>query len=113
MVATMTSTPDPTTAKPSRPPRWIPMSLRMFVVILALLCVGSSLSIGVPAYRKHVAIRDVEILGGRVRTRRGGPDWLRQYVEKMRTRAFDTVFGVEFVDTQISDVDLANLARFS
>src|SRR6266568_3244655 len=56
---------DPTFCEPSRPRRWIPVSLRMFVGLVAILGVMSS-SVGVTTYRKYLAIREIERLGGSV-----------------------------------------------
>jgi hypothetical protein len=68
--------PDPTTDKPPRRRRWIPLALRMFVVILVLLATASALWIGIPIYRQQVVIRKLEGVGGRVMAIPGNPQSL-------------------------------------
>lgn len=81
------------------------LSLRMFVVILALLGVASALQIVVPRYRQHLAIRNLEKLGAKVQTRAAGsPMW---------TGARQAVFEVKCGGMDVSDNDLANLAQFA
>jgi len=56
MAPSTTLTPDPATDKPPQPRRWIPLPLKMFVVILVLLGVGSSLWIGADGVTQHTSI---------------------------------------------------------
>jgi hypothetical protein len=62
--------------KPPSPRRWIPLSVRICAALLVMLGVGS-LWIVVPAFRRSVAIREIERLGGTVNFRRRVPQWLR------------------------------------
>ncbi|MBI3863652.1 MAG: hypothetical protein HY290_17315 [Planctomycetia bacterium] len=87
---------DPTTIQPPRARRWVPLSLRMFAAILVILVVSSVLWIGIPAYRQHVAIREIEQVDGSVRTNPVGPAWLRSWVGDERMKLFDRVDDVEF-----------------
>ena len=70
------SIPDPTTDKPPRPRRWIPVSVRMFVAMLVLLATGGGLWIGVPAYRQRLAIREIDRFDDNFATSHRGPRWL-------------------------------------
>src|SRR5437899_1044585 len=93
MAAPATSTSDPTTDKPPRPRRWIPVSLRMLVAVLTSLGVACAWY-GVTGYRQLTAIRELESVPGDVRTKPVGPGWLRDWVGIERMRMFDEV--VEF-----------------
>lgn len=55
----------------------LPRPLSIGLAALMLLAVGAALRIGVPIYRKMVAIRAIEAVGGDVYWRRGAPDWVR------------------------------------
>jgi hypothetical protein len=77
----------------------------MFAMILALLGVASILQIVVPRFRQNLAIRNLEMLGAKVRTRAAAASvW---------TGARDTVVDVNCDGTDVSDDDLANVAVFS
>lgn len=76
-----------------RPPtarRWIPLSLRMFLAISALLCVVSA-NLGLTTYRKFAAIRAIERIGGTVRMQPRGSDQLGPRIEDEWTSIFDDV----------------------
>ena len=103
MSALGTPTPDSTTDTPPRQRRWNPLSLRMFVAILSLLGAASALWIGVPAYRQHVAIREIELLGGYVVTEERGPDWLRQWFSRETMRRFEIARNVNLSETEVTD----------
>src|SRR5579872_1327739 len=96
MVPTANPSHDPTAAKPPRAKRWIPISLRMFLVMLAVVGVAGVLGVGLPAYRQHVAIRDIEQVDGSMRSDPVGPAWLRSWVGDERMKLFDHVVHVEF-----------------
>src|SRR5690349_10929430 len=66
--------PDPTTKQPPRRRRWIPLSLRFILVLLPLAGVVGFTWASVRGYRNAVAIREIERLGGEVRTRPLVPD---------------------------------------
>jgi len=81
MSTTTTPIPDPTTDKPRRYRRWIPLTLKMFVVVLVLLGVGSLLWIGCPHIRNAGYSLDRK-LGRTRRTQTDGPEWLRPLVSQ-------------------------------
>jgi hypothetical protein len=108
MTATAPLSSVPTTDKPPRRRRWIPVSLRIFVVILLLLAIAGVVWVGVPAYRRRVAIREIEHFSGHVQyLHKCGPDWLRARVGDERMEWFDDPDHVVFWP------DDANLTRRS
>ncbi len=86
--------PDPTTEKPPRRRRWIPLSLRMFAALLASLGVAS-LWLGACAYRQMAAIREIEQAGGSVHTEERSPELLRHWVGDRWMQSLDILFGVD------------------
>src|SRR5262249_39786007 len=101
---------DPPLNKPPRPRRWIPLSLRTYVAFLAIAGVASILHIGVPAYRQHVALREIKRLGGFVMAEPGAPAWLRSVLGNDRMKIFDNVVYVELGHTRASDATLNHLS---
>jgi Leucine Rich repeat len=105
------------TDRSQRPNRWIPLSLRLFVVLMALAFFGGTIWIGVRIYRYHklqAAIRDIERFGGLIYSERGGPDWLRRRIGDARMAPFDAVIIVDIdvsplIDApQFGDADTLN-----
>lgn len=109
MVTQAHPTPDPTTGKPPRPRRWIPVSVKMFAAVLGLLLLGSLLRIGLPIYRQQAATREIERLGGNFGTKRGGPEWLREWLGDEWMKLFDTVTNVNLSNTKASDGTMGRL----
>jgi hypothetical protein len=98
MVTATALIPDPTTAKPPSPRRWIPLSLRMFLAMLGFLSIVGVLWTGIPAYRQYLAILELKQIGGKVyRTRPVGPAWLRKRVGYKFTDAFDEIEAIGFL----------------
>jgi hypothetical protein len=91
---------NPATDKPPPRRRWIPLSLKMFVVLLLLFVAWSIWCIGVPTYRRHVAIREIEQVGGNAISDQGpvGPVWLRDLV------------GWGWMERNVDDIDTVILA---
>jgi hypothetical protein len=85
----------------------MPVSLRIFAVILVLTGFGSLLQVGLPIYRERMAIRTIESLGGMVGRKAGGPHWLRGVLEK--TTLFDHVTWVDLRTPRATDATLAEL----
>jgi hypothetical protein len=109
MAVATNPSPDPTTDKPPRARRWIPLGVRLFVAILAILGL-TAVWIAVPAYRQYVAIREIERcggdIGGLLRIRREiGPTWLREFVGE------DLMMAVEEVDDIYFNADSATVNR--
>jgi hypothetical protein len=87
--------PDRTTDKPPRPRRWIPVSLRVFLVILAGLGVAGTWRC-VHGYRQLLTVREVERVGGFIHAKQAGPEWLRGLLGDDRIRMFDKVDEIAF-----------------
>src|SRR5438067_1786608 len=93
MATQVSSTFDPTTGKPPRPRRSIPVSLRIFVAILVMLSAGAA-AVGLHAYWQYNAIGKIESTGGSVGVAHWAPVWMRQWIGDDRVnRLFgDVVF---------------------
>jgi Leucine Rich repeats (2 copies)/Leucine Rich repeat len=109
MVATSNPTPQSAVDEPPRPRRWIPVSLRMLALLLAIVGVFAGRE-GVRMYRQQIAIREIEQAGGTiVETEDGGPDWLRYILGDRCMQVFDTVVTVNLDQSTITDAGLAKL----
>lgn len=106
---------DPTTEKPLRAKRWIPLSLRIFAAILVILVVMWVVCIGIPGYWQHVAICEIERVNGRVEwTRQRGPQWLRTALGRhLCMSLLDDILGVSLDDSDATDSTLVHLKRLS
>jgi Leucine-rich repeat (LRR) protein len=101
--------PDPTSEKPPRPKRWVPLSLRIFIAILVLIS-AAALWISVGAYRQHAALAEIKRVGGRVRTHLDVPEWLWYRLGEERD-AFAEVYEVNLVGTSATDATLRYVGR--
>jgi Leucine-rich repeat (LRR) protein len=110
MTTSTPPSPDPTTDKPPLPRRWIPLSLRMYVALLAILTVGTALWIGVPAYQQFILIQDIDRLGGSVQTSPVGPSWLHQLLVDESLTMFEKVVKVELDRKKAADGTLRQMS---
>jgi hypothetical protein len=78
-----------------------------------LVFIGTVLRIGVPICRQQAAIREIELLGGKVEMRRNTTDWLRRLLGDDWGRCLDDVAVVSFFGCQIADDDLHGLNRLT
>ena len=101
--------PDPTAGKPPRPRRWIPLSLRIFLLALVLLGGIGITSIGVRRYRQHSVVSEIRRMHGLVVPGDGGPDWLARLIGDDRMRLFDVVEKVYLDASELDDAGLARL----
>ena len=100
MAAPAIPTPDPTADKPPHPRRWIPVSVRLFAAILAILGMGGTW-VGVQCYRQQLLIQEIERYGGQIGGQLGDirefdPTWLRNLVGEDRMRAVDEIHEIYF-----------------
>src|SRR5579872_301086 len=109
-----------TNDKPPRRRRWMPLSLRLFVVILLLLGSGSTLAltIWIPYFRQQQVSREINRwgIGQYYAPRSGGPDWLRRLLGNDRIEkieAFGRVKGVMFEGLRFDDTKLAYLSQWT
>jgi len=84
-----------------------PLCIGLVAALLILALVGMQL--GVPIYNRCMALREIERLGGKIETRKGGPDWLRQWLGDKAMRYFDSDRQVDLSGTNFSDADAGNL----
>jgi hypothetical protein len=97
------STPAPITPVPRRLSIRMPRPLWIGLSAVGLVVVVLGLGIGVPIYRKHVAIRENERLGGRVWTEHSGPAWLRSCIGDEAMKVFDPVVEVALSGTGVTE----------
>jgi hypothetical protein len=108
-----------TTDKPPRRRRWIPVSLRIFVVMLVLLGLGTAafgLSVWLPYHREKLAVKTIESCGGSVSTVKRSPEWLRRVVGNARSnefKIFARIDSVDLNDATITDAEIAQMGGCS
>src|SRR5579872_295544 len=102
------------TSSNTRPHFWgvIPISLRAFMALTVILGVGSMLWVGVPAYRQHMAVREIERVGGWVGTLPRGPKMLRAWVGSEWMKSLDAVDVVYLGNSRVTDSTLLYVAWF-
>ncbi|HLJ12147.1 MAG TPA: hypothetical protein VKU82_13220 [Planctomycetaceae bacterium] len=103
---------EPASDKPPRRRRWIPWSLRIFVVTLSLLGAAGTW-IASRFYQERTSIRAIERLGGKIQTKRTAPAWMCQWPADGLLRIFDEVTLVDLSNLPVTDADLIHLARFT
>src|SRR5205814_1853348 len=101
--------PTPATDEAPRPPRWIPLSLRFFAVVLALLGTVGSGWLGVRHYRTKALLDDFRRMGGNPYNHQGGPDWLRRWIGDGGMLGFDEIVSIDMRETALTDVDMARV----
>ncbi len=74
--------------------RRLPHPFWIFLATVVLVVVSLGVRIGIPAYRQHSAIREIETLGGTVETI-PSPEWLCRWLGRDRLRAFEVVEKVD------------------
>lgn len=94
----------------------MPLSLRLFTMVMLLTGFCSVVFVGIPAYRQFHAIREIERYGGSIYvTGMAGPDWLVRLIGRERMEAFQTIDRMEFRPTERAiERQLGNLSdRFA
>jgi hypothetical protein len=92
--------------EPPRPPRWIPLSLHFFAVVMAILGSVGAGWIGVRLYRREAAIHAIERAGGEVTRVPRGPAWWPGWVRQ----AFEDAQFVSLIERNFTDTDINVLA---
>ncbi|MGE5194152.1 MAG: leucine-rich repeat domain-containing protein, partial [Deltaproteobacteria bacterium] len=96
------------TANPSSPesrrfaitlprPSWIAIATLVWIIV------GVGLRTGLPVYRQHMAIREIERVGGIVETERMSQDWLRDWLGYDGMRRLEKVNRVRIFATPVPD----------
>lgn len=100
---------DPKAGKPPHTRRWIPLSLKLFAILLTLLaCVcGWHCWRG---YQQLVALRQIEEAGGEFEFTPFGPPWLRSLVSDDIARMFDKVESAWRISSPDGDQTLVTIA---
>lgn len=89
--------------------RW---TWRLFAVAF-LVVVAGVLAFAVSIYRQHLAIREIQRIGGTIEAERGCPDWIRKRVGDEKMIGFDTVRTVFLSCSKITDDGLRGVGRFA
>jgi hypothetical protein len=107
--------PDTTIDIPPHRKRWVPLSLRLFLTILAIVGVGGSLWIGIPAFRQHTAIQHFRGLGVELDIESSPflPEWVFRWVGDPRLEPFGTVRRVNLSGFDIAETDVVYLQRLN
>jgi len=87
---------------------WIPLPrpLSIFLAAVFLVVIAAGLRFGLPIYRQHVAIREIRRLGGEVRVKTNGPEWICDQLPNGWNEAFGRVFVVDLGISTVTDADL-------
>jgi hypothetical protein len=85
----------------------------MFLALLVILGVAFVVCVGIPAYWKYGAIREIERVRGEMPVhRQRGPQWLRGSIgNRLSEVLLDDVRTVDFSDSDVTDSTLAYLKR--
>jgi hypothetical protein len=112
MVTTAIASPDLAEDKPPGRKRWIPVSFRMLVAILAILGIGTGREL-LRICRQEAALREIERLQGTVILNQGGPKWLWELVGHTRMEAFDEVCVIHLWHKHATDETLHHIGRLT
>lgn len=99
------TSPDCADSAPPSPRRWVPVSLRMLVLLLVIVTLWM-VALG---YRRQGAIRSLEAVGGKVGTNPIGPAWLRRRLGDECMSRFEDALVVSLWDKRVTDGDLVHL----
>jgi len=99
----------PSPPEPGRFAIRLPRPLWIGAATAVVVVVGFGLRIGLPVYRQHMAIQEIDRAGGTVGIRERGPEWLRARLGDERMAAFDEVTLVYLHGSQVTDATLAHL----
>src|SRR5438128_1505926 len=105
----LSPSPDATEGTAPRRPRWIPLSLRIFVAILIALVVGGALRVGIRAYRQRVVIAEVERLHGWITRVPCTPEWLKPWLGASCDMLFNDITRVWLSEKPATDDSLHRL----
>ena len=109
MAAPGNSTTDLTTDKPRRGRRWIPLSLRMFIAILAIVFVGGLLWVGFRYYRQQQVVREILAANGTVEFDDRTPKWLSGWLGDKWHEPFQRIGVVRLPFSEKLDAEVQHL----
>ncbi len=84
-------------------PLWIGVATALLVVMAARL------RLGVPLYRRHLAIRAIDRAGGIIFTRRTAPEFLRRWLSVDQIMRFDEVERIVNLPPRTNDAALVDV----
>jgi hypothetical protein len=102
---------DPITPEPHRfsirllRPAWIGLA----TVVLVVVAVG--LRVSLPIYRQQKVVQEIQRLGGKIKSRPAGPQWLRDQLGYELAELLNEVTFVSLSDTHAVDATVARLKR--
>src|SRR5579862_8506264 len=105
----MASVPTPAPSESRRLAIRLPQPLWLGLATLVVIIASLALQFGLPIYRQYVTIREVEALGGLVKTEPGRPQWLRGRLGDEWMQPFDKATAVNLCGTSADDRTLATL----
>jgi hypothetical protein len=100
---------DPAPVESRRFPIRMPGPAWIAVMAIVLLAVAALVSVLMPVYTQRAAIRMVASLGGKVRIRPGGPDWLRRSVGSKTMAFFEEAEFASLHATSINEDQISRL----
>ena len=81
--------------KPPRPRPWIPLSLKIFVIVQALVAGVGLTWLGVRDSNNRAAFYAISRLVGTLQARQKGPSWLRSFLAHDRFLAIDEITAMK------------------
>lgn len=105
--------PKPELSDRPRRARWIPLSLRMFMAVLAICSLSGTWWIVFRGYPRWAAVREIERRGGAVLMGSAAPTLVRRCVGNDWMKAVDTPDFVSASRTRFSDADMPLLDRLA
>src|SRR5262245_19305507 len=104
------------TLSPNAPPfepRRFPIRLAQLAWILAatlmLGLVTAALRVGLPIYRQHLAVKEIERVEGYVSAKKLGPAWLRRWLGAEPMKSLDEIRFVSVPSEEFDDTGLAKI----
>jgi hypothetical protein len=87
--------------------------LWIFVATIVLAIAGVALQFGLRVHRQHVAIREIDRLGGAIRMRNTAPLWLKRLMGDSAKTVFNEAYDAGFLETELQDADLRHFAELT
>jgi hypothetical protein len=104
---------DPITPDPRRFSLRLPRPLWIGVTTIVMVVVAGALQFGLPVYRRHAAIREIDRVGGMVVTNLRGPGWLRRWAGDRLMTLIEDGKEVFLGRTPATDATLGHIGEFA
>src|SRR5258708_31843664 len=99
--------PDPNDPHPRPFSFRLPRPLWIGVAAIVIVVVALGLRVSVPIYRQEEVLQEIQRLGGKIKSRPGGPQWLRDRLGYERADILDEVIFVSLCDRRAADATVA------